>query len=56
MLVYFKQSFLKASGLFNYIQKPTLYKKNFSSGSKMGKSAGVSTGFKWITNAKIEVE
>jgi len=56
MLVYFKQSFLKASGLFDYIKRPTLYKKNFAAGAKMGKSAGVSTGFKWITNAKIEVE
>ena len=56
MIFYFKQSFLKSSGLFDYIQKPTIYKKNFSSGSKMGKSAGVKTGFKWITNAKIKVE
>lgn len=56
MLLYFKQSFLKASGIFDYIQKPTLYKKNFSAGAKSGKSAGVSTGFKWITNAKIKVE
>lgn len=54
--VYFKQSFLKASGLYSYIKKPTLYKKNFKAGSRGGKAVGVSTGFKWITNAQIGVE
>ena len=37
-------------------QNPTIYKKNFAAGSKKGKPEGVRTGFKWITNAKIEVE
>lgn len=54
--VYFKQSFLKASGLYSYIKKPVLYKKNFKAGSRGGKAVGVSTGFKWITNAQIGVE
>ena len=54
--VYFKQSFLKASGLYSYIKKPTLYKKNFKAGSRGGKAVGVSTGFKCITNAQIGVE
>lgn len=53
---YFTQGFLRASGLFDYIQNPTVYKKNFAAGAKKGKSVGVSTGFKWITNAKVEVE
>ena len=56
MLRYFKQSFLRASGIYDYIKKPVLYKKNFKAGSKLGKSKGVDTGFKWITNAKISVE
>lgn len=56
MLRYFKQSFLRASGLFNYIQKPTLFKKNLKAGSKIGRSKGIDTGFKWITNATIGVE
>jgi hypothetical protein len=56
MIKYFKQSFLRSCGLYDYIKKPTLYKKNFKSGSKMGKSKGVETGFKWITNATIGVE
>jgi hypothetical protein len=54
--LYFKQSFLKASGLYSYIKKPTLYKKNFSAGARGGKAVGVSTGFKWIANAQIGVE
>ena len=56
MIRYFKQSFLRASGLYNYIQKPTLYKKNLKAGSKMGRSKGIDTGYKWITNATIGVE
>ena len=53
---YFKQSFLRASGLYDYIKKPTLYKTNFKAGSRMGKNKGVETGFKWIANATIGVE
>lgn len=53
---YFKQSFLRASGLYDYIKKPVLYKKNFAAGSKLGRSKGVDTGFKWIANAIIGVE
>lgn len=53
---YFTQGFLRASGLFDYIENPRIYKKNFAAGAKSGKSVGVSTGFKWIANAKVEVE
>lgn len=53
---YFKQSFLKASGIYDYIKKPTLYKKNLKAGSKLGRGKGIDTGFKWITNATIGVE
>ncbi len=56
ILKYFKQSFLRASGIYDYIKKPVLYKKNFKAGSKLGKSKGVDTGFRWIANAKIGVE
>jgi hypothetical protein len=54
--VYFKQSFLKSSGLYSYIKKPVIYKKNFRTGSRAGRSVGVETGFKWIANAHIGVE
>lgn len=56
MLRYFKQSFLRASGIYDYIKKPTIFKKNIKVGSRMGRSKGIDTGFKWITNAKIGVE
>lgn len=54
--IYFRQSFLRASGLYEHIKKPKLYKSNFYTGSKSGASAGVSAGFKWIANAQIGVE
>lgn len=53
---YFTQAFLRSSGLLAYLNKPVAYKKNFLAGSKMGKSKGVETGYKWIINAKVEVE
>jgi hypothetical protein len=56
MLRYFKQSFLRASGIYNYIKKPTIFKKNVKVGSRMGRLKGVETGFKWIANARISVE
>lgn len=54
--IYFKQSFLKSSGVYEYIKKPTIYKKNIRSGSKGGRAVGVATGFKWIANTRIEAE
>jgi hypothetical protein len=56
MLQYFKQSMLQASGIYNYISRPTSFKRNIGAGSRLGKSKGIETGFKWITNAKIGVE
>ncbi len=56
MTRYFTQAFLRSSGLVDYIKNPVIFKKNFAAGAKAGKSKGVSTGYKWITNAKIEVE
>jgi hypothetical protein len=51
--MYFTQAFLKSSGIFEYIKKPQLYKNNLPAGIKNGRSVGVSTGYKWITSAKI---
>lgn len=56
MTRYFTQAFLRASGISNYISNPVIYKKNLPAGAKQGRPKGVSTGYKWITNAKIEVE
>lgn len=56
MKLYFAQSFLTATGLYDYIQNPTIYKKNVKAGVKGGRSVGKSTGIQWMANAKIEVE
>lgn len=56
MLQYFKQSFLKSSGLYDYLKNPQVYKRNLKAGSKSGRSAGINTGYKWITNIAIGVE
>ena len=56
MIKYFKQSFIRACGLQEYIQNPSMYKKNIRAGSKSGRSKGVDTGYKWIINANIGVE
>jgi hypothetical protein len=56
MLRYFRQSFIRASGLYDYIKRPTAFKKNIRQGSKVGRAKGVSTGFSWIANARIGVE
>lgn len=48
---YFSQSFLRASGILDYLKRPTAYKKNFGAGANSGKSAGISTGYRWIINA-----
>jgi hypothetical protein len=53
---YFTQAFLKSSGLFDYISKPTLYKKNFAAGSKGGRAVGKKTGYTWIANATVGVD
>jgi len=56
ILRYFKQSFLRASGIYDYIKRPIIFKKQIKAGAKMGRSKGIDTGFKWIANAKIGVE
>jgi hypothetical protein len=56
MLFYFKQSFLRASGIYNYIENPTVFKKDIKQGSRLGKNKGIQTGFRWIANLKIGVE
>lgn len=53
---YFTQSFLRASGILDYLENPVSYKQNIRAGSKQGRSKGVSTGYNWIANATIGVE
>jgi hypothetical protein len=50
---YFSQSFLRASGLLDYLKDTSTYKTNLSSGQRMGRSKGASVGYRWIVNAGI---
>jgi hypothetical protein len=53
---YFTQSFLRSSGILDYLENPQVFKRNFKSGSSRGKSEGFKTGYNWIINAKIGIE
>jgi len=48
---YFSQAFLRVSGIAKYLENPQVYKKDMQAGKKMGKTKGVSTGYRWIANA-----
>lgn len=51
---YFSQSFLRSSGLAKYLSSPVLYKKDLVRGKHLGRSQGLSTGYRWIANARLE--
>lgn len=48
---YFSQAFLRVSGVAKYLENPEVYKKNMKAGKTMGRSKGISTGYRWIANA-----
>jgi hypothetical protein len=48
---YFSQAFLRTSGVAKYLENPQVYRKDMPAGKKMGKSKGLSTGYRWIANA-----
>jgi hypothetical protein len=50
---YFTQAFLKNSNLKQYFKNPSIYKNNLRSGKRGGRSVGISTGHRWIVNAKV---
>ena len=50
---YFSQAFLRVSGVAKYLENPQVYKKNMQAGKKMGKTKGLSTGYRWIANAGV---
>ena len=56
MNYYFKQTFLRASGIYDHLSNPTVYKKNLRAGSNTGKSKGREVGYRWITNINVGVE
>lgn len=50
---YFTQAFLRVSGIATYLENPQVYKKNLAAGKRMGRTKGVSTGYRWIANAVV---
>ena len=53
--VYFRQSFLRASGIKDYLENPVVYKKNLQKGKDRGRSEGIKTGYRWIVSAGVRV-
>ena len=50
---YFRQTFLRKSGMLKELESPVAYKKNLKSGAKLGKGKGIETGYRWIANVRI---
>jgi hypothetical protein len=50
---YFTQAFLRSSGISKYFESPRIYKSNLDKGRRIGRSAGYSTGYRWIANAGL---
>lgn len=50
---YFRQSFLMSTGLNKYLGTQSLYKKDLPAGKKAGRSQGLRTGYRWITNVRL---
>jgi hypothetical protein len=46
---YFKQSFLRTTGILEHLQNPEPFKRNLSKGKRGGRSVGYSVGYKWIS-------
>ncbi len=51
--VYFRQSFLQASGIQKYLENPIVYKNNLQKGKARGKTEGIKTGYRWIVSAGV---
>lgn len=50
---YFTQSFLRSSGILDYLKNPVVYSKELRAGQRLGRSKGVQTGYRWIANAGV---
>ena len=47
--IYFKQSFLRTTGILDHLNNPVPFKRNLNRGKHGGRSAGYSVGYKWIS-------
>jgi hypothetical protein len=53
---YFSQAFLRVSGIARYLENPIVYRKDMAAGKKLGRSKGLSTGYRWIANAGVGIQ
>lgn len=51
--VYFRQSFLQASGLAEHFKYPKVYSKNLNAGKRGGRSVGLRAGYQWVATAGV---
>lgn len=49
---YFTQSFLRVSGMLDHLSNPVVYKLDLPAGRRAGRSKGLSTGFRWVSNVR----
>jgi hypothetical protein len=53
---YLSQAFLRVSGIARYLENPIVYRKDMAAGKKLGRSKGLSTGYRWIANAGVGIQ
>ena len=53
---YFSQAFLRVSGIARYLENPVVYRKDMAAGKRLGRSKGLSTGYRWIANAGVGIQ
>jgi hypothetical protein len=52
---YFSQAYLRSSGIFDHIKKPTAFKKNLSRAKTNGKVAGYNAGYDWMSQSGVSL-
>jgi hypothetical protein len=50
---YFRQSFLKTTGILDHLNNPQPFVKNLRQGQRGGKSVGVGVGYRWVTRRSM---
>jgi hypothetical protein len=50
---YFTQAFMQTAGIIKRFGSLTTYKKNLQAGLRVGRQAGIPTGYRWIANLGV---
>lgn len=48
---YFSQAFLLSSKIMQHLSIPDEFSRNFEKGKRIGRSAGIAAGYRWVTRA-----